>query len=171
MLKTDLIRFLWKILVWAIWRHLNVTRWNKLKFFVENVLFTCCFCVFFGCYLGVFPNNSGGPLLHLCLFHLLLLVFDISSVIVGVRYFICYYWCSIFHLLLLVSDISSVIIGVRYFICYCWCLIFHLLLLVFDISSVIVANQTCFKYFKKLCSVKFSSWKVTINSECFICDI
>ena len=46
----------------------NVTRWNKLKFFVENVLFTCCFSGFFGGFWGVFPNNAGGPLLHLCLF-------------------------------------------------------------------------------------------------------
>ena len=46
----------------------NVTHWNKLKFFVENVLFTCCFSIFFFFFLGVFPNNAGGPLLHLCLF-------------------------------------------------------------------------------------------------------
>ena len=65
----DLSRFLWEILIWAIWR-LKCDSLNKLKFFVENVLFTCCFSWVFW---GVFPDNAGGPLLHSCL----LLLFSI----------------------------------------------------------------------------------------------
>ena len=49
-------------------------RWNKLKSFVEKVIFTCCFSVVF--FFSVFTNNAGGPLLHLCLLLMKLLSFS-----------------------------------------------------------------------------------------------
>ena len=115
-------------------------RWNKLKFFVEKVLFTCCFpvCFFFSFF---FTNNAnGGPLLHCCL----LFSYLLNQVKVNVEkifnpFTFCIVWSDVF--LSLYFSFQITILQTRSFSrIYKYSILQNLMYLTFHIS---VNNFSC----------------------------